>query len=191
MSFAGILSSLETIAQGPQYNLSYIYIYIFFCTLFYNMSPVCELPNLTSSSILYCHPGELQEGKCTKADLCYTLQEHVFAMLVEITERAMAHCGKKDVCIVGGVGCNKRLQEMMAVMARERGGGVCTMDHRYCIDNGAMIAWAGLLQHRAGVVNTVEECFVTQRYRTDQVTCVWRLQETAQNQTTDQIMTTE
>ena len=65
------------------------------------------------------------------------------------------------------------------------------MDHRYCIDNGAMIAWAGLLQHRAGVVNTVEECFVTQRYRTDQVTCVWRLQETAQNQTTDQIMTTE
>ena len=31
-------------------------------------------------------------------------------MLVEITERAMAHCGAPDVLIVGGVGCNMRLQ---------------------------------------------------------------------------------
>ena len=31
-------------------------------------------------------------------------------MLVEITERAMAHCGKADVLVVGGVGCNMRLQ---------------------------------------------------------------------------------
>ena len=28
-------------------------------------------------------------------------------------ERAMAHCGSEEVLIVGGVGCNKRLQEMM------------------------------------------------------------------------------
>lgn len=32
-------------------------------------------------------------------------QETVFAMLVEITERAMAHCGSKEALIVGGVGC--------------------------------------------------------------------------------------
>ena len=53
----------------------------------------------------------------TKEDLCYSLQETIFAMLVEITERAMAHCGSDDVLIVGGVGCNQRLQEMM--QARE------------------------------------------------------------------------
>ena len=41
----------------------------------------------------------------TAADLCFTLQEVVFAMLVEITERAMAHIGSKEVLIVGGVGC--------------------------------------------------------------------------------------
>ena len=45
------------------------------------------------------------------------------AMLVEITERAMAHCNKKDVLLVGGVGCNERLQKMMAQMAKERGKG--------------------------------------------------------------------
>jgi N6-L-threonylcarbamoyladenine synthase len=54
--------------------------------------------------------------------LCYSLQETIFAMLVratvsassaqiqnfaqvEITERAMAHCGQSEVLIVGGVGC--------------------------------------------------------------------------------------
>jgi N6-L-threonylcarbamoyladenine synthase len=41
----------------------------------------------------------------TMEDLCFTLQETVFAMLVEITERAMAHVGSGDVLIVGGVGC--------------------------------------------------------------------------------------
>jgi N6-L-threonylcarbamoyladenine synthase len=52
-------------------------------------------------------------------------------MLVEITERAMAHCGQDTVLIVGGVGCNKRLQSMMNTMVEQRGGRVCAMDHRY------------------------------------------------------------
>lgn len=56
---------------------------------------------------------KLSKGLCTKGDLCFSLQETIFAMLVEITERAMAHCGADEVLIVGGVGCNKRLQEMM------------------------------------------------------------------------------
>ena len=40
----------------------------------------------------------------TPADLCFSLQETVFAMLVEITERAMAHVGSNQVLIVVGVG---------------------------------------------------------------------------------------
>ena len=80
-------------------------------------------------------------------DLCYSLQETIFAMLIEVTERAMAHCNSKEVLLVGGVGCNKRLQEMMGIMANARGGSVCRMDERYCIDNGAMIAYAGVLEY--------------------------------------------
>lgn len=53
---------------------------------------------------------KLDRRDATGADLCFSLQETVFAMLVEITERAMAHVGSKDVLIVGGVGCNQRLQ---------------------------------------------------------------------------------
>lgn len=119
-------------------------------------------------------PGLLASGEYTKEDLCYSLQETIFAMLVETTERAMAHCNAKDVLLVGGVGCNERLQEMMGKMAAERGGRVCAMDNRYCIDNGAMIAWAGLEMYRAGLRTPFEETTVTQRFRTDEQVCIWR-----------------
>ena len=97
-------------------------------------------------------------------------------MLVETTERAMAHCGSNEVLLVGGVGCNVRLQQMMATMAAERGGSVCAMDDRYCIDNGAMIAYAGLLEYLANGKKgmPLNECTFTQRFRTDEVLVRWR-----------------
>ncbi|KAG9247874.1 Gcp-like domain-containing protein [Calycina marina] len=110
----------------------------------------------------------------TTADLCFSLQETVYAMLVEITERAMAHVGSNQVLIVGGVGCNERLQEMMDLMARDRGGSVFATDERYCIDNGIMIAHAGLIAYEAGFKTPLEESTCTQRFRTDEVLVSWR-----------------
>ncbi|KAF9470450.1 peptidase M22, glycoprotease [Pholiota conissans] len=110
----------------------------------------------------------------TPADLCFSLQETVFAMLVEITERAMAHIGSKEVLIVGGVGCNERLQDMMGIMAQERGGQVFATDERFCIDNGIMIAQAGLLSFRMGSTTPIAKSTCTQRFRTDQVNVSWR-----------------
>jgi N6-L-threonylcarbamoyladenine synthase len=110
----------------------------------------------------------------TPADLCFSLQETVYAMLVEITERAMAHVGSNQVLIVGGVGSNERLQEMMAQMARERGGSVYATDERFCIDNGIMIAHAGLLAYETGFSTPLEESTCTQRFRTDEVFVKWR-----------------
>ncbi|KIS69805.1 putative O-sialo-glycoprotein-endopeptidase A1 [Mycosarcoma maydis] len=110
----------------------------------------------------------------TPADLCFSLQEHIFSMLVEITERAMAHIGSKEVLIVGGVGSNQRLQQMMGVMASERGGSVFATDERFCIDNGIMIAHAGLLSHRMGLDTSLDKSTVTQRFRTDTPNITWR-----------------
>ena len=95
-------------------------------------------------------------------------------MLVEITERAMAHCGSEEVLIVGGVGCNERLQGMMGVMARERGARLFATDERFCIDNGAMIAHAGAEMFRSGHATRWEDTFCTQRFRTDEVLVTWR-----------------
>lgn len=119
-------------------------------------------------------PGLIESGEYSPEDLCFSLQETVFAMLVEITERAMAHCGSQEVLIVGGVGCNVRLQEMMDIMAKERGAKLFATDERFCIDNGAMIAQAGYEMFRSGQVTPLAETSCTQRYRTDEVEVTWR-----------------
>lgn len=127
------------------------------------------------TSFIELAAGEmLASGVATPADLCFSLQETIFAMLVEITERAMAHVGAPDVLIVGGVGCNLRLQAMMEVMVGERGGKLYSTDDRYCIDNGAMIAWPGLLALGCGQHTPLEESTCTQRYRTDEPLIEWR-----------------
>jgi N6-L-threonylcarbamoyladenine synthase len=95
-------------------------------------------------------------------------------MQVEITERAMAHTNSADVLIVGGVGCNMRLQEMMHIMCAERGSQLYATDERYCVDNGAMIAWPGLIALKTGAVTPLAETTVTQRFRTDDVHVTWR-----------------
>jgi N6-L-threonylcarbamoyladenine synthase len=97
-------------------------------------------------------------------------------MLVEVTERAMAHCNSKEVLLVGGVGCNMRLQQMMSIMSEARGGSVCAMDDRYCVDNGAMIAYAGVIEFLYSNKRTMPlmDCTFTQRFRTDDVLVTWR-----------------
>ena len=117
---------------------------------------------------------EFTDEVITKEDLCFSLQETVFAMLVEITERAMAHVGSSQVLIVGGVGSNERLQEMMGIMARDRRGSVFATDERFCIDNGIMIAHAGLLAYKTGSTTALEDSTCTQRFRTDEVFVNWR-----------------
>lgn len=112
--------------------------------------------------------------KITPEDLCFSLQETLFAMLVEITERAMAHVNSNQVLIVGGVGCNERLQQMMELMAGDRGGSVYATDERFCIDNGIMIAHAGLLAYRTGFETPIDDSVCTQRFRTDDVFVKWR-----------------
>ncbi|XP_018325381.1 probable tRNA N6-adenosine threonylcarbamoyltransferase isoform X2 [Agrilus planipennis] len=110
----------------------------------------------------------------SQEDLCFSLQETVFAMLIEITERALAHCNSSEVLIVGGVGCNLRLQEMMKIMCEERGAKLFATDERFCIDNGVMIAQAGSEMFRCGIKTPWLETFIMQRYRTDEVETPWR-----------------
>ncbi|XP_068777973.1 tRNA N6-adenosine threonylcarbamoyltransferase isoform X1 [Struthio camelus] len=102
------------------------------------------------------------------------IEETVFAMLVEVTERAAAQCRSPEVLLVGGVGCNERLQEMLGAMCSARGARLCATDERFCVDNGAMIAQAGWEMLRSGQVTDIARSGVTQRYRTDEVEVTWR-----------------
>lgn len=106
-------------------------------------------------------------------DLSYSLQETLFSSLVEVTERAMAFLDRKEVLLVGGVGCNKRLQEMLGIMAKERNATCYATDERFCIDNGLMIGYTGMLMHQHGARFKSEDFGVTQRFRTDTVEVNW------------------
>jgi len=130
--------------------------------------------DISMSGILAQVEQLAKTNKYTPEDLCFSLQETLFAMLVEITERAMAHVASNQVLIVGGVGSNVRLQEMMGSMAKDRGGSVFATDERFCIDNGIMIAHAGLLGYRVGQTTQLEDSVCTQRFRTDDVWVQWR-----------------
>ena len=109
-------------------------------------------------------------------DLCFSLQETVFAALVEVTERAVAHTEKGEVLLVGGVASNLRLREMLGEMCRARGIPLLVPPQEFCADNGAMIAWTGLLAHLHGLSMRVEEAVVRQRWRTDEVEVPWRVE---------------
>jgi len=107
-------------------------------------------------------------------DICFSIQETTFAALTEVTERAMAHTEKDEVLLGGGVAANKRLQEMVHKMAKDRGARFFVPSKDLCIDNGAMIAWLGFLMYNNGIRLKVEESYIDQRFRTDMVDVSWR-----------------
>ena len=103
-------------------------------------------------------------------DLAYSFQETLFAMLVEVSERALAHTQKKEVLLVGGVALNKRLIHMFEGMCKEHKARFGVPAPEYNGDNGFMIALAGEEMHKAGVR---DELPVDQKWRTDDVDVVW------------------
>jgi len=120
-----------------------------------------------------------------KKKIAYSMQEVVFAMLVEATERALAHTGKKELLLGGGVACNSRLVEMCRIMCEERGCKLFVPDRSLLVDNAGMIGYLGLKMWRAaqasGVRNQASGVFwdlglvdIAPRERTDDVEVLWR-----------------
>ena len=107
------------------------------------------------------------------ADVCHSLQETAFAMCAEVTERALSLTGKNEVLLVGGVGANRRLQEMLRTMCRERGAEFFVPEQKYLGDNGAMIAYTGKLMLESGVSLPVESSQVNPSFRSDEVEVIW------------------
>jgi len=87
-----------------------------------------------------------EQKKATLQDLCFSMQEVCFAMLAEVVERAMAHTGKQELLLVGGVGANKRFCEMLEIMCQEREAKFYKVPMDLAGDQGAMIAWEGFLR---------------------------------------------
>mgnify|MGYP005666285899 FL=1 len=95
-------------------------------------------------------------------------------MSCEVAERALAHTGKTELVLGGGVACNERLREMATIMTEERGVKCFIPSKDLCVDNGVMIGWLGHQMVSGNYEITDEDNRVHQKYRTDMVEVTWR-----------------
>ncbi len=117
---------------------------------------------------------KVDSGKYKIEDLCYSCQETVFAMLVEVAERAMAHCEKNELLLGGGVACNIRLQEMCKKMCKDRDAECFIPPNNVLIDNGAMIGWEGIIEYKSRGGDNIDKLDVKPYERTDDIKVTWR-----------------
>jgi N6-L-threonylcarbamoyladenine synthase len=131
--------------------------------------------DVAMSGILTNLKQKLESKKYPVGDLCFSLQETVFAMLVETAERALAHTGKKELLLGGGVACNSRLQEMCKIMCGERGAKFFCPERSLLVDNAAMIAFLGEIMFKSGIqVSDLEKLDIKPRERTDDIVVRWK-----------------
>ncbi len=107
-------------------------------------------------------------------DIAYSLQETAFAMLTEVTERALAHTKKEEVLLTGGVAANKRLQEMIEYISMEHDAKFHVVPLKYAGDNGVMIAWTGILQYQARGGDELDQTIIKPKERMDNIPIPWR-----------------
>lgn len=130
--------------------------------------------DMSFSGLLTAIINEYKNGKHSIADLCFSLQETGYAALGEVTERALAHTKKPELLLTGGVGANKRLRNIIKSIAEEHGAQPYYVPINYATDNGAMIAWTGILAYQNGLITPIEKSFVDPKWRLDEVEAKWR-----------------
>lgn len=108
-------------------------------------------------------------------DVANSLQETAFAMLTEVTERALAHTEKTGVLLTGGVAANKRLQQMIEYISKEHNARFEVVPLKYAGDNGAMIGWTGILRYNSIGGHDISETIINPKERMDQITIPWRI----------------
>lgn len=116
----------------------------------------------------------LREGNYRLEDICYSLVETAYSMLVEVAERALAHTGKQELVLTGGVARSPILTEKLARMAKARGARFAVVSEKHAGDNGAMIAYTGALAYSSGIVTEIEESRIRPMWRLDEVDIPWR-----------------
>jgi N6-L-threonylcarbamoyladenine synthase/protein kinase Bud32 len=111
------------------------------------------------------------------ADVCVGLQESVFGMLTEVSERALSLTGSDELVVGGGVAQNRRLRSMLRTMCDERGADLYVPEDRFLRDNAGMIAALGAEMFAAGDTLAVEDSDVLPDFRPDEVEVTWRADE--------------
>lgn len=129
--------------------------------------------DVSYSGLLTASLSKLRSGEKLE-DVCYSMQEVSCSMLAEAVERSLAYTGKKEILLTGGVAANKSLQDKLEKVAAIHDAICYTVKSPFTGDNGAQIAWTGVLSLKAGLVVHVEDSHVRPRWRLEDVDIPWR-----------------
>ena len=89
----------------------------------------------------------------TRADIARAFEDAVVDTLMIKCRRALEQTGFKRLVMAGGVSANRTLRAKLAEMMAKRGGEVFYARPEFCTDNGAMIAYAGMVRLNAGATS--------------------------------------
>lgn len=128
--------------------------------------------DLNFSGLLNAAIQKVNEGFELGA-VCWSLQEHAFSACIEVAERALAHTGKSELLLGGGVACNERIREMTRIMCEQRGSVGTWPEKQYCIDNGTMIAELGRRMLATRNSTNLASSAINPSLRTDHTIVTW------------------
>ncbi|MEO3993753.1 MAG: KEOPS complex N(6)-L-threonylcarbamoyladenine synthase Kae1 [Desulfurococcaceae archaeon TW002] len=140
---------------------------------FVELPYVVKGQDVSFSGLLTAALKLLKNSEVSLNDICYSAREIAYSAIIEVSERALAHTGSKEVLVVGGVASSPVLRRKFEIMSSLRGVKLGVVPPQYAVDNGVMIAWTGILLLKHGIRVKPEEAFVKQRWKLDQVDVPW------------------
>jgi len=140
---------------------------------FVDLPYVVKGMDFSFSGIMSAAKQAVDDGEPVE-DVCFSLQEHIFAMLTEVSERALSLTGSGQLVLGGGVAQNDRLREMLQEMCDQRGADFYAPEPRFLRDNAGMIAVLGAKMYEAGDTIAIEDSTIDSNFRPDQVSVSWR-----------------
>jgi N6-L-threonylcarbamoyladenine synthase len=116
--------------------------------------PMTDRPGLDFSSGLKTFAANTirsnGDDEQTRADIARAFEDAVVDTLMIKCRRALEQTGFKRLVMAGGVSANRTLRAKLAEMMQKRGGEVFYARPEFCTDNGAMIAYAGMVRLQTG-----------------------------------------
>jgi N6-L-threonylcarbamoyladenine synthase len=140
---------------------------------FISLPYVVKGNDVSYSGLLTASLARLRSGARLE-DVCYSMQEISCSMLAEAVERSLAYTGKKEILLTGGVAANRVLKKKLEEVARLHDAICHVVESPYTGDNGAQIAWTGLLAFQAGLATDINQARVRPKWRLEDVDILWR-----------------
>ncbi len=142
----------------------------------YPLPYVIKGNDVSFSGLLTAVKTLIRNKEYALSDICFSLEETAFSIIVEAVERALSFTEKKEFLVVGGVSANNRLSQMLQIACDYHDSIFKSCPLQFCGDNGVQIAWTGLQSFLYSSSSRVkpENATISQSWRLDTVDILWR-----------------